>query len=234
MLLASCLSPLVPAFAFTQYSALSTQHFVRLGYKGAAPAIHMFTIPNLLTLLRLILVPFFLVASINHLWTAAFAIFVTAAVTDILDGMLARRLNQRSRLGALLDPAADKTMMICGYLFYTFESHLPLTAIPRWLTFVVLIRDFLILTFAYLLYTRVQVKRFPPSWAGKTSTVLQAGTLATTIAVNGFLPQLLWLVHLLFRVALLMTLYSSWDYLRRGEQLLENGLTRAARGDARA
>ncbi len=194
----------------------------------------MLTIPNLLTLLRLILVPFFLLASINHAWTAAFVIFVTAAVTDILDGMLARRLNQRSRLGALLDPAADKTMMICGYLVYTFEAHLPLIAIPRWLTFVVFIRDFMILTFAYLLYTRVQVKRFPPSWAGKTSTVLQAVTLAATIAVNAFLPQLFLFAQFLFRAALLMTLYSSWDYLRRGEQLLENGTADAARGDAQA
>jgi cardiolipin synthase (CMP-forming) len=194
----------------------------------------MLTIPNVLTLLRLILVPFFLVASFNHAWTVAFVIFVTAAVTDIFDGMLARRLNQRSRLGALLDPAADKTMLICGYLFYTFEAHLPLIGIPRWLTFVVFIRDFMILTFAYLLYTRVQVKRFPPSWAGKTSTVLQAVTLAATIAVNAFLPQLLRPAQLLFRVALLMTLYSSWDYLRRGEQLLENGTAQAVRGDVRA
>jgi cardiolipin synthase len=194
----------------------------------------MLTIPNLLTLLRLILVPFFLVASFNHAWKVAFVIFVTAAVTDIFDGMLARRLNQRSRLGALLDPAADKTMLICGYLFYTFESHVPLIGIPRWLTFVVFIRDFMILTFAYLLYTRVQVKRFPPSWAGKTSTVLQAVTLAATIAVNAFLPQLLRPAQVLFRIALVMTLYSSWDYLRRGEQLLENGTAQAVRGDARA
>ena len=194
----------------------------------------MLTIPNALTLLRLILVPFFLVASFHHSWTIAFVIFVTAALTDILDGMLARKLDQRSRLGALLDPAADKIMMICGYLFYTLESHLPRTGIPVWLTFTVFIRDFMILTFAYLLYTRVQVKRFPPSWAGKTSTVLQFATLATTIAVNAFLPQLLMLAEVLFRVALVVTLYSSWDYLRRGEQLLENGLAQAVRSDARA
>jgi cardiolipin synthase (CMP-forming) len=186
----------------------------------------MFTIPNLLTLLRLFLVPFFLVASIRGMFTAAFVIFVTAAVTDIFDGMVARRFNQRSRLGAILDPAADKTMLICGFLYYTI-AHLPVAQIPAWLTFVVFIRDFLIITFAYLLYTRVQVKRFPPSWAGKTSTVLQAVTLGTTIAVNAFAPHLLQLVHVLFHVALVVTLYSSWDYLRRGEQLLYGGLTRA-------
>lgn len=187
----------------------------------------MFTIPNLLTLLRLLLVPFFLVASFRHMWTVAFIIFLSAAITDILDGHLARRLNQRSRLGAILDPIADKTMLVTGYLFYTLEAHLPKIGLPPWLTFVVFIRDFIIMIFAYLLYTRVQVKRFPPSWAGKTSTVLQAGTLATTIAVNAFLPGLLWFAHFLFRAALVMTLYSGWDYLRRGERLLDEGFDSA-------
>ncbi len=187
----------------------------------------MLTIPNLLTLLRLFMVPFFLAASFERMYTVAFVLFVTAAATDILDGMIARRFNQRSRLGALLDPAADKTIMVSGYLFFTFAPNLPVVTMPRWLTFVVLIRDFSILMVAYLLYTRVRVKRFPPSIAGKTSTVLQAVTLGTTIGVNAFVPSLLWFAHLLFRVAVVVTLYSSWDYLRRGERLLYDGLAAA-------
>lgn len=194
----------------------------------------MFTIPNLLTLLRLLLIPFFLLASFQHLWTLAFIIFVTAAVTDILDGAIARRFNMRSRIGAILDPAADKIMMASGYIFYTFEAHMPRVGLPGWLTFTVFIRDFLIMSFAYLLYTRVHVKRFPPSVAGKISTVLQAGTLATTIAVNAFLPQLLGFAQLLFRITLVVTLFSSWDYLRRAERLLEDGFARASVGDAKA
>jgi cardiolipin synthase len=180
----------------------------------------MLTIPNLLTLLRLILVPCFIGASIERMYTVAFIIFVFAAVTDILDGMIARRFNQRSRLGALFDPAADKLLMVSGYIFYTFATTLPLVRIPGWLTFVVFIRDFMIAIFAYLLYTRVQVTRFPPSVAGKVSMVLQAVTLGCAIAVNAFLPQLLLLAELLFRAVLLVTLYSSWDYLRRGERML--------------
>jgi cardiolipin synthase (CMP-forming) len=188
----------------------------------------MFTIPNLLTLLRLFLVPCFLVASMRGQWTVAFAIFVTAAVTDILDGAIARRMNLRSRLGALLDPAADKTLMICGFLFYTLSHRMPIVSIPKWLLFVVFIRDFMLVFFAYLLYTRVQVTRFPPSVAGKASTVLQAVTLATVMAVNGFLPQLLWLAKLLFRVSMVVTLYSGWDYLRRGERQIEDSVAARA------
>ena len=175
----------------------------------------MFTIPNILTLGRLLLVPCFLYASSRGLYLAAFVIFVSAAVTDILDGMIARRLNLRSRIGAMLDPLADKTLMICGFLFYTFADRVPVARIPGWLTFTVFIRDFMIILFAYLLYTRVQVKNFRPSIAGKASTVLQAVTLAAVIAANAFWPSLLGFVEVLFRVSLATTLFSGWDYLRR-------------------
>lgn len=184
----------------------------------------MVNIPNLLTLGRLLLVPCFLVASVRGMWTLAFAIFVTAAVTDIFDGMIARRLNQRSRLGAILDPAADKTLMVCGFLFYTLSDRVPFVRIPAWLTFTVFIRDFTIALFAYLMYTRVQVKRFPPSILGKATTVTQAVTLAAAIAVNAFLAGSPWIAHVLFKVSLVITLASAWDYLRRGEKLLEQGL----------
>jgi cardiolipin synthase len=180
----------------------------------------MLTIPNILTMLRLLAVPVFLFASFRGNYRFAFILFVGAAVTDIFDGLIARRLNQRSRLGAILDPAADKTILVCGYLFYTLRGDLPVVRIPPWLTFVVLIRDFSIITFAYLLYTRVNVKRFPPSWAGKTSTVLQAATLGAVVGANALIPRLLWLAEMLFRIALLVTLFSAWDYLRRGKRML--------------
>jgi cardiolipin synthase len=185
-------------------------------------------IPNILTFARLLLVPCFLVASMRQLYTVAFVLFVTAAVTDILDGLIARRLNVRSRLGALLDPAADKTLMVCGYLYYTFARELPVLGIPRWLMFAVFIRDVLIVFTAYLMYTRVNIKRFPPSTAGKASTVLQAITLATIVAVNAFVPGLAGFAQVLFRITLFITLYSGWGYMRRASLMLEDdGAARA-------
>jgi len=175
-----------------------------------------------------VLVPCFLVASMQGMYTVAFALFVTAAVTDILDGMIARRLNVRSRLGALLDPAADKTLMMCGFLYYTFAQDLPRVAIPRWMTFAVFSRDVLLVFFAYLMYTRIRITRFPPTAFGKTSTVLQAVTIAATIAVNAFLPQLLGLLQILFRASMLMTLISGWDYMRRAEKIVHNELAASA------
>jgi cardiolipin synthase (CMP-forming) len=185
-------------------------------------------LPNILTFARFLLVPCFLLASMQHWYTAACVIFVTAAVTDIFDGWIARRFNLRSRLGALLDPAADKTLMVCGFLYYTFAHDLPRLAIPGWLTFAVFIRDFLIAVTAYLFYTRVQITRFPPSIAGKASTLLQAITLAFVVAANGFLPGLAGATEVLFRVSLLVTLFSGWGYLRRAALLMRNEQSRQA------
>jgi len=180
----------------------------------------MFTIPNLLTLARLLLVPCFIVASTRGMYVTAFVLFISAAVTDTLDGIIARRWNMHSRLGAFLDPAADKTLMVCGFLYYTFADRVPVVRIPGWLTFTVFIRDALIVLFVYLMYTRVNVTRFPPTRWGKLSTVLQATTLGTTIAVNGFAPMLLPLATLLFPVSMLMTLFSGWHYGRRAMRIL--------------
>jgi cardiolipin synthase len=180
-------------------------------------------IPNILTALRLLLVPCFLGASMQGLYAMAFAIFVTAAVTDVLDGWLARRWNVRSRFGALFDPAADKTLMVCGFLYYTLADDLPRAAIPGWLTFAVFIRDFLLAAFAYLMYTRISITRFPPTILGKASTVLQAVTLACVIAVNAFQPRLAPLAEVLFRVSLVMTLASGWGYMRRASRIVQSG-----------
>jgi cardiolipin synthase (CMP-forming) len=178
-------------------------------------------IPNILTIARLLLVPCFIGASFQRMYLTAFVIFVTAAVTDIFDGMLARRLNVRSRLGALLDPTADKILMVSGFLYYTLSRDLPVVTIPGWLTFTVFIRDFLMGCFAYVLYTRIHVDRFPPLVVGKMSTVLQAVTLGAAIGANAFSPALAGLAEVLFRASLLLTLYSAWCYMRRADIIVK-------------
>ncbi|MGA7614300.1 MAG: CDP-alcohol phosphatidyltransferase family protein [Thermoanaerobaculia bacterium] len=183
------------------------------------------TIPNGLTLLRILLIPVFVAATLAQAFTAAFVTFVLAGFTDAFDGYIARRLNQRSRLGAILDPAADKVMMFSGYVLYTFSPAVRYT-VPVWLTFTIFIRDAVIISFAYLLYTRINIRRFPPSIAGKFSTVLQVVTISGAVAANMFLaPIALLLLPVLFQLCLLATLYSSFDYLRRGESMLYQQVT---------
>jgi cardiolipin synthase len=181
----------------------------------------IWTLPNILTLVRVILIPVFIMAALRHQHTAALVIFISAAATDMLDGYVARRFNLRSRLGAILDPAADKSMMVAGYVVYTIPG-VAMLRLPEWLTFTVFVRDLLIVFFAYLLYTRIKIKRFPPSIAGKLSTFSQVLALAATIAANTALgaplrPLLPW-IH---RLTLVMTMLSGADYVRKWDRVLK-------------
>jgi cardiolipin synthase len=192
------------------------------GPSPAAGSKRVWTIPNILSLIRLGLIPVFVWLSVEGRFAAAFFLFVGAALTDALDGWIARRFNQRSRLGAYLDPAADKTMMVTTYIVYTIPS-IAAYRLPLWLTFTVFIRDLTIVIFAYLLYTRIRVKRFPPNVAGKISTTVQIVALAATIAAATFLAPvvvpLLWIFH---RAALVMTLVSGFLYIRKWDRVLED------------
>lgn len=180
----------------------------------------LLTLPNLITLLRLILIPVFVLAAIRQQHTTAMLVFIAAAATDALDGWVARRFNLRSRLGAILDPAADKMMMVAGYVVYTIGG-VAAHRLPDWLTFTVFARDLLIILFAYLLYTRIKIRRFPPSIPGKLSTLTQVLALAATIAANTVMePALRPLLPFIHRLALVMTMYSGADYVRRWDRVL--------------
>lgn len=128
----------------------------------------MFTLPNLLTALRLVLAPVVAWRLLEHDVEGAFWLFVLAAITDFLDGNLARWLNQRSVLGAWLDPIADKVMLL------TTLSMLALTGLlPMWLLYVVAVRDMVILAGAEG-YRRLTGKLdVRPTLSGKIATFLE-------------------------------------------------------------
>ena len=182
------------------------------------------TIPNILCIFRMMMVPVFVWTALRGWFELALALFVGAALTDALDGWIARRFDMRSRLGAFLDPAADKTLMVTSFIVFTLPSVAP-RPIPQWLTFTVFSRDVLIVLFAYLLYTRIRVKRFPPSISGKVSTIVQVVTVAATIAGNTALAGDLLSPFLppLYGLALAMTLLSGFDYLRKWNAVVLSG-----------
>jgi cardiolipin synthase len=128
----------------------------------------VFTLPNLLTASRLILAPIVAWRLLEHDVEGAFWLFVIAAFTDLLDGNLARWLNQRSVLGAWLDPIADKVMLL------TTLSMLALTGLlPMWLLFVVVVRDLVILAGAEA-YRRLTGKLdVRPTLSGKVATFME-------------------------------------------------------------
>lgn len=142
------------------------------------------TIPNLITLLRLAVLPVFLYAIATVRPVAALALFVVAGVSDGLDGYLARILNMKSALGAVLDPIADKLLMMSSYVMLSIPAYQARVHIPLGLTFIVLSRDILMLLVALLVMLTTGIRNFPATFAGKTNTVVQILAVLAVLSAN--------------------------------------------------
>ena len=161
-------------------------------------ASNIITIPNLLTFLRMALIPVF--ASLLYYGQSGWAlmVFVIAGVSDGVDGFVARRFNQESALGTIIDPIADKLLMTTAFVILTLPNVLPPTRhlpVPFWVTAFVLGRDVLIIGVAGAINVMTGFRGFKPSRLGKISTVAQiaAVTLIMAAAVTGytfFLPTI--------------------------------------------
>jgi cardiolipin synthase len=128
----------------------------------------IWTVPNQITLLRLGFLPFFLILISYEHYRWALAVLVLAGLSDGIDGLLARRLNQRSSLGAYLDPIADKLLLSSSFVILAFKKQ-----IAWWLTIIVLSRDILILVVAVVIILIFGYRPFPPSILGKLTTMFQ-------------------------------------------------------------
>ena len=124
--------------------------------------------PNLLTLARLFIIPFIVIAILYAHWRAAFALLLCAGISDALDGLLARWLHQHTTLGLYLDPIADKLLLSTLFLVLTHVHQ-----IPRYVTILVFSRDFGILLIATLLFVTHTLRDFRPSLFGKCNTFVQ-------------------------------------------------------------
>jgi cardiolipin synthase len=182
-------------------------------------ALRPFTIPNGITLVRLALTPFFVLATVSGDHLVALGIFIAAGVSDALDGMVARLLGMRSLLGTYLDPIADKLLLVTAYVVLTLPIKGAIT-VPLWLTVLALSRDFLIVLIALLLYLGAGVHDFPPSLLGKATTFFHIVTVTVVLVANVTHvgePALL----ACFYVALTFTVISGVDYIRRAAKVFE-------------
>jgi cardiolipin synthase len=144
---------------------------------------------NLLTLLRLALVPFVILAILDGRHILALALFAGAALTDMLDGAVARRFHLATPVGAWLDPIADKCLLSGVFLALACAG-----AVPWWLVGVIFGRDFYILAGAATVILLTPVRKFPPSIWGKVCTMIQAVTAAAYMSGNvGDARVMLWL-----------------------------------------
>ena len=128
----------------------------------------IWTVPNQITLLRLGFLPVFLILISYEQYRWALLVLVAAGLSDAADGLLARKLNQRSPLGAYLDPIADKLLLSSSFIILAFKQKL-----AWWLTIIVLSRDVLILMVAVAILLISGYRPFPPSIYGKLTTALQ-------------------------------------------------------------
>ncbi|HEX9882589.1 MAG TPA: CDP-alcohol phosphatidyltransferase family protein [Desulfobaccales bacterium] len=130
------------------------------------------TIPNIITLARILLTPLFIIFLIQGRYRKALAIFILAGVSDLVDGLIARTMHQKSRLGTYLDPMADKILMSASFVTLSIYGQ-----VPSWLTVVVISRD-LTLALGVMLF---KLADYPlvikPSLAGKLSTTMQMATV---------------------------------------------------------
>jgi len=126
------------------------------------------TVPNQLTFLRLAFLPFFLISISYDRYALALGVLIAAALTDALDGLLARHLNQKTPLGAYLDPIADKLLLSSSFVALALKQKL-----AWWLAILVLGRDVLILVVSAVILGVVGYRPFPPSLYGKATTFTQ-------------------------------------------------------------
>ena len=140
------------------------------------------TVPNQLTFLRLAFLPFFIIAIKYGRYGLALGILVAGGLTDALDGLLARSLNQKTALGAYLDPIADKLLLSSSYLVLALKGE-----IGWWLAILVLGRDVLLLVACAVILLTVGYRPFPPSIWGKATTFFEILliVLVLLLAVSG-------------------------------------------------
>ena len=174
--------------------------------------------PNPLTMARLFVLPFLVLAILDDHWWLAFALLWLAGLTDGLDGLLARRLGQHTRLGQYLDPIADKLLLSTLFVVLTHVG-----VIPRFVTVLVFSRDVGILLISTLLFVTNTLRNFRPSRLGKLNTLVQIlGVLvvmtAQVLPAPGWNVLQYWLLRAIAVLAPVSAAQYAWIVIRRGSE----------------
>jgi len=191
----------------------------------------LLTYANQLTILRMIFIPCFVLLIIYGHQKSAMLLFILAAFTDGLDGLLARKLQQRTVLGSFLDPMADKLLLTSAFITLTVPSVPVAFHIPIWLTVTSISRDLLIALAALIIHLQTGHTEFPPSLLGKCTTAAQLIMVAAAMLANltsAVTPILDPLVY----ATLLLTVASGLHYFNCSVMLIES-YQRAEAGSAK-
>ncbi len=168
---------------------------------------------NALTLLRIVMIPVFVSLLVYRKPGAALAIFALAAFTDLLDGYIARRQRRESRLGAFLDPMADKLLLTASFVTLTY-----LKALPFWIAAVVISRDVILALGTALIYMLGGRLHPRPTWVGKAATLFQVLTVLAGLLARYFHTP--WAPRLMLWPAAFFTIVSGLQYMIHGMRFL--------------
>ncbi|MFB3819856.1 MAG: CDP-alcohol phosphatidyltransferase family protein [Candidatus Methylomirabilales bacterium] len=176
----------------------------------------MLTLANRLTILRILMVPVITVLLLYRYLEAGLALFLVAGITDGLDGFVARTRRQKTTLGMVLDPLADKLLLTSTVIVLTI-----LRELPRWFTVILVSRDVILIGGGLILYMFLGKMPSPPSKLGKTTTMFQIATVLLAMLDN-LVPVLQPATLPLVVATLLLTVGSGLDYVFRGARLLND------------
>ena len=165
-------------------------------------------LPNLITVSRIALAPVLILLLKEQNYAASLGVFIIAGISDGLDGFIAKRFHLTSRLGSILDPLADKTLLVSSYVMLTFLNQLPF-----WLMLTVAFRDLLIIS-GYLVYTSmVGPVQMRPSWLSKFNTLMQILLVIVILAQQALALVYTPLVNILIYAVLFTTCASGVHYI---------------------
>ncbi len=169
------------------------------------------TWPNLLSALRIAIVPLFIIAVIEGRPGLAFALFSLAGITDLLDGYIARRHQQQSILGVYLDPAADKLLVTAAFILLSWPGVHQGLQIPIWVTVLVITRDVIIVTVALIVRLTVGLKSFPPTVLSKWNTGFQIAAILVYL-LTGLTREVDLFAKAVLAIMVLLTAFSGLEY----------------------
>ena len=172
-------------------------------------------LPNLITLMRLMSVPLTIWLIVSERFGIAFWVFVGAGASDALDGFIAKRFDCRTKLGALLDPVADKALLSSVYVALGIAGEL-----PDWLVILVVFRDVMIVGGFVLIQTLAAPRRFDPIYISKINTLMQIALVGYVLAGLGFDFVEPRTTEVLVVMTALTTLLSGLSYLVRWARIL--------------
>jgi cardiolipin synthase len=179
------------------------------------------TISNILTIARISLTPFIVLYIYKQEWASAFILIAISGITDLFDGQLARALKQETFLGKLLDPIADKLLLISIFASLAFIDS-PSFLIPRWFVYFILFKEIIILLGAFFLINKKAKFKIEPTIWGKTNTVLQLLFICWLFICNFFGWEPAKTYYVLLVALVIFSLIVFIQYLKIGLNYLLN------------